>query len=439
MTTAAIVLSRAALPVNSVAMASSLNPAILSMVLVGFACSCRPQATVTGPVPQEAYVWQRVWNESVRAATLDHSPSFKSLVVLSAEVSWKAGQPSVVRADLDFETLRLAKCPVGIALRVGPFAGPFSSRDNTSAVLADLAASLVTACTSNEVRVSELQIDFDCASSKLDGYRDWIEAIREKTHGIRIVITALPAWLNEPGFRRLIAAVDGYVLQVHSLERPKSPEAEFSLCDPRAAHRTVQRAARLGKPFRVALPTYGYVIAFDRQKRFLGLSADGPELIWPEGAILRETRAEADAMATLIKDWTIERPQELTGVIWYRLPVAGESLNWSWPTLAAVMAGRVPKASVRVEATHPRPGLIEVALVNDGEHDSASLPAIELRWQKARMIAGDGLAGFRIEKSTSDTVHLATRTSSHLKPGERRKIGWLRLDKPETQVNPRIL
>ena len=421
-------------------MAPPPSPAILilSVVLAAFTCSCRPQTKVSGPLPQEAYIWQRVWNEPVRGATLEHSSAFKSLVVLSAEVSWKDRQPRIVRADLNFETLRRAKCPIGIALRVGPFSGPFSSRDKNAVALSELAASLVAQCSSNDVRVSELQIDFDCASSKLDGYRSWIDAIRETTQGIPLVITALPSWLDESGFRRLIAAVDGYILQVHSLERPKSPDAEFSLCDPRSAHRAVQRAARLGKPFRVALPTYGYLIAFG-QKHFIGLSADGPELIWPEGSILRETRAEPEAMAALIRDWTIERPQELAGVIWYRLPVPGESLNWSWPTLAAVMAGRVPKASVRAEATHPRPGLIEVALINDGENNSTSLPAIEVQWQKARMVAGDGLAGFRMENSTSGTAHLTSQDSSPLKPGERRKIGWLRLDKPETQVNLRSL
>lgn len=83
------------------------------------------------------------------------------------------------------------------------------------------------------------------------------------------MITALPAWLNQPAFKRLISAVDDYVLQVHSLERPNSPEAAFTICDPAAARRAVERAAQFAVPFRVALPTYGYAIAYDRQGHFI--------------------------------------------------------------------------------------------------------------------------------------------------------------------------
>jgi hypothetical protein len=40
-------------------------------------------------------------------------------------------------------------------------------------------------------------------------------------------------------------------------------------------------------PFRVALPTYGYVLAFDRNDKFIRLSAEGPAKEWPDGAQLR--------------------------------------------------------------------------------------------------------------------------------------------------------
>ena len=39
-------------------------------------------------------------------------------------------------------------------------------------------------------------------------------------------------------------------------------------------------------------------------------------------------------------------------LLWYRVPVSRDSLNWSWPTLAAVMAGRAPVH--RLEVVHER-------------------------------------------------------------------------------------
>ena len=79
---------------------------------------------------------------------------------------------------------------------------------------------------------------------------------------------------------------------------------------------------------------YGYLIAFDAQGKFIGLSAEGPAAAWPEDVRTREVRAEPAAMVELVREWTARRPEAMLGVIWYRLPVEGERLNWPWRTLA---------------------------------------------------------------------------------------------------------
>jgi len=185
-------------------------------------------------------------------------------------------------------------------------------------------------------------------------------------------------------------------------------------------------------PFRVALPTYGYTVGFDREGRFVGLSAEGPARNWPDGVQLREVRADPAAMATLVAAWTTAHPPSLRGVIWYRLPVADDRLNWRWPTLAAVMAGRTPRHDLRVEARQPSPGLVEVDLANAGDGDYAKAVEVAVRWQYARLVACDGLHGFEPNDSGNGVVKFS-RTSCRLGPGERQTIGWLRLDK-ETAV-----
>src|ERR1035441_535311 len=224
----------------------------------------------TGPLTHEAYVWQRAWTAPVRDAIVQHASQFSGLTVLSAEVSWKGKQPQLIRVPLDYSVLTNAPCPVGLAFRIGPCPALIATNETTPAFLAEVAASLIAEARSHRLAPRELQIDFDCAESKLDGYRAWVEAFRRKVAPLPVSITALPSWLDQPAFNRLAAAAEGYVLQVHSLQRPRALDAPFPLCDPASARRAVERAAQVGIPFRVALPTYGYLTAFDAGGRFVG-------------------------------------------------------------------------------------------------------------------------------------------------------------------------
>jgi hypothetical protein len=414
-----------------------------------------------GPLTHEAYVWQRAWTEPVRSAVAQHATNFSALAVLKAEVSWKDKKPQVTRVAVGYATLAHAQRPIGIALRIGPYAGPFAigapstasasferQSQPTEAVLGapiggsstpgeaittflcDLAASLVAEARTNHLNLSELQIDFDCAESKLDGYRLWVEAIQQRVAPLPVTITALPSWLNASAFKRLAAVATNYVLQVHSSERPTDIHAPFTLCDPRAAQRAVERAGRIGVPFRVALPTYGYVLAFDRAGKFIGLSAEGPRKAWPEGAQLREVNSNPVELSILVREWTASRPKAMMGVIWYRLPVAVDNLNWRWPTLAAIVATRVPRKVLRVSARRVESGLVEISLANEGDLDISSRFAVEVRWSDARLVAGNGQRGFELAEQAVSTAKLETQSQSiRLPAGEKFVIGWLRFDR----------
>ena len=368
-------------------------------------------------------------------------------------------------------TLAKTQRPVGIALRIGPYAGPFASptrsldagagertprfklhRNGTtipSAVaaalcrrspsthpakpitmfLCDLAASLVAQARTNHVNLSELQIDFDCAESKLDGYRVWVEAIQKRVAPLPVTITALPSWLDSRAFKRLAAVATNYVLQVHSVERPKNFDAPFTLCDPRAAKRAVERAGRIGVPFRVALPTYGYTLAFDMGGKFLGLSAEGPRPNWPTNAQIREVASNPIELAALVRDWTANRPAAMRGVIWYRLPTMVDNFNWRWPTLGAILAARVPREVLRVNPRRVESGLVEISLANEGELDISSRLAVEVRWSSARLVAGDALRDFELADRSLSAARFQTRSQSvRLRAGETLVLGWLRFD-----------
>jgi len=395
---------------------------------------CKPVAPrASDLLIQDAYVWQRAWTDPVRDAVATHGTNFGELIPLVAEVTWRGSRMAVAKVAVDYELLRSTNSRVGLALRVGAL--PQAPPSDFANELARLAADLLSEAKTNQVHVREFQVDFDCAESKLDGYCGWIRTVRGKIAPVPLTITALPSWLKRPAFKRLVDETDGLVLQVHSLERPKSAAEPFTLCDAKKARAAIELAARYGKPFRVALPTYGYTFAFDGNGRFAGLSAEGPARSWPATFSLREVRADEMQMATMVAELNQERPRALTGIIWYRLPVEGDRLNWSWPTLQSVMAGKAPEARVEVALRRPEQGLLELDLLNKGAGEHRAGLAISVQWNTGRLIASDGLEGFEPGDEGSNRLTFSRKNGARsLGPGERQSVGWMRFDR-EAEVH----
>ncbi len=413
----------------------------LGVCLAVSACARPPRAA--GPLAHEAYIWQRVWSPAVSQAIARSQESVTAFVPLAAEVGWQGTSLVIARPAIDFAPLKSSGRPVGLALRIGSYRGPFRKDDAPAAGLASLARSITEDAKRAGVSVCELQIDFDSAESQLGGYRLWVAAIREAVRPVPISITALPSWLGTREFGALAREAGSFVLQVHSVEKPTSPDAVMKLCDPARAQKWVEAAAKVGVTFRVALPTYSVLVAFDSVGKFSGISAEGPLAAWPREVRLRVLRADARELAALVQRWIADRPANFTGVIWYRLPISSDTMNWRWPTLAAIIAGRTPRSSLRVEASDAVPS--DVAIVNDGELDEPVPRAIDAAWDGARLVASDALEGFTFENgadaqpSASEDRRLEARAifraapeleSARLSPGERRVIGWLRLDPP---------
>jgi hypothetical protein len=413
---------------------SSHDFVLLRLVLLVLLTVC--SSLQAAALPQEVYVWQRAWTEPVRQSLHQHGQDFARLVVLNGEVTWHNNKPRLSHVSPDYQALLQIKRPIGLALRIGPYTGSFAATDPATTYLANQAEKMVGETRTAGLVPSELQLDFDCASSKLEGYSTWVKLLHKRVAPVPVVITALPSWIEQPAFKSLAQAADGYVLQVHSLERPASFDANFTLCDPAVARRAVARAAEIGVPFRVALPTYGYLMAFDHQGHFIGLSAEGPAKSWPADAQFKEVRADPIQMAQLAQEWATNPPAALKGIIWYRLPIEGDILNWRWPTFSAIIQSRIPRKSVRAEAHRVEPGLTEFSLVNDGELDISSRLAIQTRWQGTRLVAGDGLHGFELtERGLSSARFETGRQPNRLPAGEKQVLGWLRLSEDrEVQV-----
>jgi hypothetical protein len=404
---------------------------LLSLALLASACR-HPHAS--GPLRQEAYVWQRSWSPAVRQA-IQQASGISGFVVLAAEVDLRQGLPKIARVPLD-PSLKDSGKPVGVALRVTTFPARFTDAPQIVQLLTGITKSLTAEARAKGIALAEIQIDYDCPESKLDDYRWLLSTLRKAAAPVPLTFTALPSWLGQRrAFGGLIAAADGYVLQVHSLKPPSEPRGEIALLKPEEAREWIDAAARFRRPFRVALPTYGYLAAFDARGKLLGLSAEGPLLSWPAGITVRTARSDPAVLAALIRDWTLDRPAELAGVLWYRLPVEGDRLNWSWPALRAVMAGREPHGKVRADVRAPEPGLAEIDLFNEGDDESALPAFIRVRWKGGTFLAADGLAGYQMQPPERNGLSLARPRPGWLRPGERRTVAWLRFASPtEIQV-----
>jgi len=391
-----------------------------------------------GPLAGEVYIWQRHWDEHLDAAIDQAAAEVAGFTILAAEVAWHGDKPQTIKPAADYEKLRSTGRRVGLALRIGPLEGRDSK--TVSPFLVDLGRDIVAAARQAGVEPVELQIDFDCAESKLDDYKTWVDALKREIPTVPIVITALPSWLNDNAFAPLAKASDGYILQVHSLERPTHPDEPIVLCDPRKAVQWVEQAGRISVPFRVALPTYGYLVFFDNGGKFVGLAAEGPAKILPQVAAIRQTQADPYAMAGLVRTWRQNRPAAMKGIIWYRLPVETDRLNWSWTTLSTVMKGRDPERRLITEIEYPRPQLADVVLVNAGQIDEPANVTVCMNCDLAGYVAGDGLAGFILLQTESGLelqYACSTDPPAMIRPGDRWKIGWVRF-KEKTALAPMI-
>lgn len=407
---------------------------LLAVLLLG----CQGER-VSGPLPHEAYVWQRSWSPEVREA-VGRASNLDGLIVLAAEVDLSRRPPRIDRIPYDADSL--AGQRMGLAVRIGAFSrggGRYRAEPGQIDLLAGLAREMVDAARGRGLSPSELQLDYDCPESRLGQYHALIRAVRAAVSPVPVVVTALPAWLrHEKAFSEVIQAANGYVLQVHSLRPPADPRESIMLLDPEAARRWVEAAARFRRPFRVALPTYGYKVAFDARGTLLGLAAEGPGLAWPAGTVLRKAQSDPAVVATLVSAWTRERPRELSGLLWYRLPVPGDRMNWPWPAFQAVRAGRAPQRELQIDWRSPEPGLVEIELRGAGEAEITGPDRLRVRWTGEAFLAGDGIGGYRVRRTGPREIVLERRAyGAPLRPGDRRTIAWLRFAVPtEIQIEP---
>jgi hypothetical protein len=379
----------------------------------------------------EAYVWQRQWNEAVRQGIGRWDVEKSGLLCLQAgEITRQAGKLRWLPVKLDWAFLKARQRPLTLALRITEAT---LEAGWTPEVRQEILKSWSEILTNAPVTVVEAQFDCDCPTRLLPGFRETLEAAKQLHPKVRWTFTALPAWLHSPDFGALADTGPGYVLQVHWL-RPGAAGHPV-IFQPEEALQAAAKANAWRTPFRLALPTYGSAVLMDSTGAWHGVVSEEAHAAIPREFRLVEAASDAREVSTCLDFWRKNRPAWLTGLVWYRLPVAGDSRNWSWTQLREVMAGREPKAAWAAVLKPHSEGFHEILLTNTGTAD-APLPSV-IYVRVNGLSAADALAGYtsRLE----DFGAKFTNTTPTLLPADGATlIGWVRGTNPEVMASAKI-
>lgn len=274
--------------------------------LVAAACGSTPAPDVVGArLPQAAYVWQRNWTPGVREAVAHPLAALDGLHVLAAELDG-GGDLTVMR--LDAAALAASHRPITLVVRMS------GSRPLEGVSLASVLEA-GERLRGAGVNVAGLEIDHDCATARLPAYAAWLTAHRPAAP-LRFSITALPTWAESPALAQVAAAVDDLVVQVHAVRAPMIFDANEAWADLAGFARAVRTT-----PMRVALPTYSAVVRGD------------------------EIGVDPDDVARFVRRLEARPIAGVGGVVWFRLPVAGDEQTWTAATFARVVTDGEPEVA----------------------------------------------------------------------------------------------
>jgi len=275
--------------------------------------------------------------------------------------------------------------------------------------------------------IAGLELDHDCGDARLDAYARFLARIRMRLpQTIPLSITALPSWLSSPDLDAVFRPVNEIVLQVHMVQSPRA-----GLFNADQARQWIQALVRrTDKPFRVALPAYGVRVTWLNDGSMLAVESEEPLLAG--GYSASELIVSPEAVSTLLRDLEHDPPASLAGIVWFRLPVAGDIRAWSPETWRAVVMGKPLQSRIEAHAEKSNtPGMSNIVLINQGEVDGVLPTRIDL---PPSCTIADGINGYALDHS--ETGLSIERQQDGLLPGhQRRLIGWMRCIPAEVAIH----
>lgn len=281
------------------------------------------------------YVWQRHWSDKVEA-------------VVCAELEAGTHDLYVLGGELEYENglarWRGANVPGHVWLHdriTAVFRLPVQALDNPGVSAARVISHAGTR------GVHRIQLDVDVPERMIGRYAELVEGIRRRwpvgAGKLRLGATFLPCHLGLKEVRRVLAALDEPVIQLHGIDAPKNRVETWALMKRRTVFRALRAARALDGRFKMALPSYAYVLTFNADGGFRRLYAEGlpDNFDLPPGTVREIAVPDLDLLHEIFTS-----PLRLP-VIWFRLPVRGAD-RWCLEreTLSLLERGERPRATV---------------------------------------------------------------------------------------------
>lgn len=373
-------------------------------------------AYTAGELPQEAYVWQRAWTNEVRATLQDKGAEFENVILLAAELTYQKDDSNKTGSGW---SCRHFSAPVhlaqqspdvyGLAFRINTVAAQtgWSDRD---------AQEVIAAIRPYAASARMIQIDYDCPSKKLADYSKLLKSIRRAFPQSRLEITCLPDWLNFSEFPNLVALTDRYIMQVHGVS---GHGKGMALCNVDDAYYVAEKCAKYGHPYLMALPTYRHAVSYDKEGKISQVASEGHY----EKLNYELAKANPVELSQLIQRWKKKRPELMQGVIWYRLPMPKDKMNWTWDTLSKVMQGEFrQQASISLSIKPSENGIYELMITN-GSMQRIDWPSkVQVKWRgHGFCIAQESTMSYQIQsvaRSEGAILHWSATSPYPLAPGE---------------------
>lgn len=358
-------------------------------------------------LPQEAYIWQKKWVQSIEPAIKQTAPYIIGWRFLAGEYE-PDGQ--VIYPAIQYEWLQQSQLPLTAVYRFDRLR-PLPSVEEILALIQNSPAY-------QRYHIHKIELDLDWPTSKLNLYITLLKSLKEKMPtNIQLNITMIPDWLRSPFFAELSEQVPCPVLQVHSVDNPQT-----GLFNPQNAMNYILTMNRLSRhPFYVALPTYGLKIQTTPTGRIYAIEGENN---FQTGQTGKELYSDPQQIKKLIQELQQNTPSQLHGIIWFRLPIANDQRNWSQNTWLAMIRHQPLKGHiVTQEIPDPEnPGAIKLSLVNQG---NIALPLPKTIPLKCSI--GDGFFPYRLTINNQGRYELTLiNQAPPLNTDQHRIVGWMR-------------
>lgn len=311
------------------------------------------------------YVWQRAWNEKVDAAVVrELETGDHELYLLAGEVEYENGSAKWKEAQVPASLWTKEKVTAVFRLPIKTLDEP---KDSAALVIEK----------AKKLKVNRLQLDVDVPESKLGKYEELIKEIRgtwpSELETLKLGATFLPCHLSHGDLPSILALLEEPILQLHGIDPPRSRKEKWALMNRRTSLGAIKAARKLDSRFKLALPTYAYVLSFNKDGSFRRLFAEG----------LSEAYRQANSDSLEIAAPDLELLKEILSapdspkVLWFRLPIEGLD-RWALEkeTILELERGNLPKPSLDIELVCVGPKLVDIKATY---HNQIPLHSSEVR------------------------------------------------------------